>query len=75
MNHDVISNFLKQKRITPRQIWNQVTGLIKDDENSCLIIDYSVQNKQYSKSIEFVKRQYIVITYCNYNGIYKTFFA
>ncbi len=55
MRHDVINNFLKQKRITPRQIWNQVEGLLKDDEDSCLIINDSVQNKQYSKSIELVK--------------------
>ena len=33
-------------------------GLINDSENSCLIIDDSVQNKQYSHSIELVKRQY-----------------
>ena len=35
-----------------------VKGLINDSEDSCLIIDDSVQNKQYSHSIELVKRQY-----------------
>jgi SRSO17 transposase len=35
-----------------------VKRLIKDSEESCLIIDDSVQNKQYSKAIDLVKRQY-----------------
>jgi SRSO17 transposase len=32
--------------------------LLTNSEESCLIIDDSVQNKPYSKSIELVKRQY-----------------
>jgi hypothetical protein len=35
-----------------------VRSLIKDSEESCLILDDSVQNKQYSKAIDLVKRQY-----------------
>lgn len=58
VSHDVISNFLKRERITPNQIWSQVNGLLNNTEESCLIIDDSVQNKQYSKSIDLVKRQY-----------------
>ena len=57
-SHDVISNFLKRSRITRRQVWEQVKDLFINSEESCLIIDDSVQNKQYSKSIELVKRQY-----------------
>jgi len=56
--HDVVSYFLKKARITPAQLWSLVKGLINDSQASCLIIDDSVQNKQYSKSIELVKRQY-----------------
>jgi hypothetical protein len=58
VSHDVISNFLKRSRITPKQVWEQVKDLLMNSEESCLIIDDSVQNKQYSKSIELVKRQY-----------------
>jgi SRSO17 transposase len=54
----VISNFLKRERITPNQVWSLVSGLLNDTEHSCLIIDDSVQNKQYSKAIDLVKRQY-----------------
>ncbi len=35
-----------------------VNGLIKNTPESFLILDDSVQNKQYSKSIEPVKKQY-----------------
>ncbi|MGZ4993031.1 MAG: hypothetical protein ACXV79_02595 [Methylobacter sp.] len=58
VNHDVVSNFLKQSRITAPQVWGQVQGLIHNTEDSFLIIDDSVQDKRYSKSIELVKTQY-----------------
>ncbi|MBT9098944.1 transposase [Methylovulum psychrotolerans] len=58
VSHDVVSNFLKRNRITARQVWELAKGLIKNTEDSYLIIDDSVQNKQYSKSIELVKKQY-----------------
>jgi hypothetical protein len=58
VSHDVVSNFLKRGRITPGQVWELVKNLLNNTEESCLIIDDSVQNKQYSKVIELVKRQY-----------------
>jgi hypothetical protein len=35
-----------------------VKPLLKDDEDAYLIVDDSVQNKQYSRKIELVKKQY-----------------
>lgn len=58
VSHDVVSNFLKQSRITARQVWELVKWLINNTEDSFLIIDDSVQDKRYSKSIELVKTQY-----------------
>ena len=58
ISHDSVSDFLKKQRITPRNLWNEVKGTLNDSDESCLIIDDSVQNKQYSKSIELVKLQY-----------------
>lgn len=58
VSHDVISNFLKRSRITPREVWERVKDLFTDSEEAYLIIDDSVQNKEYSRSIELVKRQY-----------------
>ena len=48
VSHDMVSNFLKQSRIT---VWELVKGLIHNTEDSFLIIDDSVQDKRYSKSM------------------------
>jgi len=58
VSHDVVSNYLKRERLTARHLWELVQGLIDDNPDACLIIDDSVHNKQYSRSIELVKRQY-----------------
>ena len=58
VSHDVIGNFLKKNKLSPRELWEDVKRLINDNDDSSLIIDDSVQNKQYSKFIELVKRQY-----------------
>ena len=58
VSHDVVTDYLKNERLTARNVWELTEPHIKDGPESCLIIDDSVQNKQYSKSIELVKRQY-----------------
>ena len=58
ISHDSVSDFLKKKRITPRHLRNEVKGVPHDSDESRLIIDDSVRNKQYSGSIELVKLQY-----------------
>jgi DDE superfamily endonuclease len=57
-SHDAVSNFLKREKITPRSVWNMVKNHIRDGPDSFLIVDDSVQDKQYSKFIELVKKQY-----------------
>jgi len=47
VSHDVVSNFLKRNRITAREVWALVNGLIKNTPKSFLIINDSIQNKQY----------------------------
>jgi hypothetical protein len=44
--------------LTARHLWELVQGLIDDRPDAYLIIDDSVQDKRYSRSIEMVKRQY-----------------
>ena len=39
-------------------MWELVAPLLKDSESAYLIVDDSVQNKQYSHKIELVKKQY-----------------
>ena len=58
VSHDVVGNYLKRERLTARHLWELAQGLIDDHPNAYLIIDDSVQDKRYSRSIELVKRQY-----------------
>lgn len=58
VSHDVVGNYLKRERLTARHLWKLAQGLIDDHPNAYLIIDGSVQDKRYSRSIELVKRQY-----------------
>ncbi|MBT7713063.1 MAG: transposase [Deltaproteobacteria bacterium] len=58
VSHDVVSDYLARERLTARHLWELVQGLIDDRPDAYLLIDDSVQDKRYSRSIELVKRQY-----------------
>lgn len=58
VSHDAVSDYLQRTKLTARQLWELVQPLITDSDQACLIIDDSVQNKDYSRKIELVKRQY-----------------
>lgn len=57
-SHDAISDYLRREKLTPRGLWELVGPLIENNADAYLICDDSVQNKEYSKSIELVKLQY-----------------
>jgi hypothetical protein len=58
VSHDAISNYLRRERLIARHLWELINGLIDDGPDAYMIIDDSVQDKRYSRSIEMVKRQY-----------------
>ncbi len=58
VSHDVVSDFLRTRRFTARDLWHFVQHEIQDDPDACLILDDSVQDKRNSRFIELVKRQY-----------------
>jgi len=57
-SHDVVSDYLQRETLTARSLWERVQALLNDTPQSYLIVDDSVQNKQYSRKIELVKKQY-----------------
>ncbi len=57
-SHDAVGDFLSREKLTARGLWELVAPLIDDSPDAYLIVDDSVQNKQFSKQIELVKRQY-----------------
>jgi len=58
MSHDAVSDYLQRDQLTASGLWTLVAPLLNDSEASYLIVDDSVQNKQYSHKIELVKKQY-----------------
>lgn len=58
VSHDAVSDFLDREKATSRQIWELAQKVIHDDNHSYLILDDSVQDKNYSQKIGLVKHQY-----------------
>jgi len=58
VSHDTVTDFLQNSKFTPRDLWDLVKDRIDDSEEAFLLVDDSVQNKEYSHSIETVKLQY-----------------
>ncbi len=58
VSHDSVTDFLQNSRFTPKDLWELVKGRIDDSAEAFLLVDDSVQNKQYSNAIETVKLQY-----------------
>lgn len=58
VSHDSVTDFLQNSKFTPKELWELVKDRLDDSEEAFLLVDDSVQNKQYSHSIETVKLQY-----------------
>jgi Transposase DDE domain len=58
VSHDVVNDFLHQKRFLPREVWKLVKERIADSKEAFLLVDDSVQDKRYSRFIELVRAQY-----------------
>ena len=57
-SHDKINRFLRDEKITPRQIWDNVESQLIYSELGYLIFDDTVLDKNFSFKIELVRRQY-----------------
>ena len=58
VSHDVVNDFLRQKRFMPREIWKLGKDRIKDSTDAGLIVDDSVHDKRYARFIDLVRAQY-----------------
>jgi DDE superfamily endonuclease len=58
VSHDVVNDFLRQKRFLPREVWQLVKERIEDSPEASLIVDDSIHDKRYSRFIELVRVQY-----------------
>ena len=58
ISHDKINYYLKNEKLTPRLLWENVKDLIELDEDAYIIFDDTVVDKSFSEEIEIVRRQY-----------------
>lgn len=57
-SHDAVNRYLRGERITPRLVWDHVRTQLTLTEHGYLVFDDTVLDKNYSDSIELVRRQY-----------------
>lgn len=69
VSHDSVSDFLNREKATSRQIWELAREVIHDTQTSFLILDDSVQDKDFSRKIDLVKSQYSGTTHDIVRGI------
>ena len=58
ISHDKINYYLKNEKLTPRLLWDNVKDLILVDEDAYIIFDDTVVDKRFSSEIEIVRKQY-----------------
>jgi hypothetical protein len=57
VSHDVVNDFLRQKRLMPREVWKLGKGRIGESQEAFLLVDESVHDKRDSRVIELVRAQ------------------
>lgn len=57
-SHDTINRYLAGEKITPRLVWENVRHQITPGKKGCLLFDDTVLDKNYSRIIDPVRRQY-----------------
>lgn len=58
ISHDKINRYLKNEKLTPSLLWDNVKELIEREENAYLVFDDTVIDKRYSEEIELTRWQY-----------------
>src|SRR5713226_5896127 len=58
VSHDVVNDFLRQKRFLPREVWRLVKDRLEDSKNAFLLVEDRVPDKRYSRFRELVRAPY-----------------
>ena len=57
-SHDTINRYLKDEKLSPRLLWEQVEPLVERDPEAYLIFDDTVLEKSFGPKIEVARHQY-----------------
>ncbi len=68
-SHDQLNRFLRDDNLTPRLIWEQTKGQIITSPNGYVLFDDTVADKNHSRAIELVRRQWSGNTHSVIRGI------
>ncbi len=58
LSHDAINRYLKDEKITPRLLWQNVKAIVVPTAAAYILFDDTVIDKRYAKKIELSRRQY-----------------
>lgn len=58
VSHDAINRYLRKEKMTAQIIWEHVKGSIVHSPRGCIIFDDSILDKNHSRNIDLVRRQY-----------------
>ena len=58
LSHDAINRFLRDETLTPRVVWDNVREQIELSNEGYIVFDDTIVDKNFSHSIELVRRQY-----------------
>ncbi len=68
-SHDQLNRLLRDDKLTPRLVWEQTKEQLVESPNAYLIFDDTVADKNHSRSIELVRRQWSGNTHSVIRGI------
>lgn len=58
ISHDAVRSYLKRDKITAKMVWEQVKGEVVTTPHGYLVFDDTVADKNHSRQIEMVRRQW-----------------
>lgn len=58
VSHDQVNRYLRQEKLTPRLLWENVKGEVESSQEGYIVFDDTVLDKRYARSIELSRRQY-----------------
>src|SRR5947209_8171310 len=68
-SHDQLNRYLRDDKLTPCLVWEQTKGQLITSPDGYVIFDDTVADKNYSRSIELVRRQWSGNTHSVIRGI------
>jgi hypothetical protein len=62
ISHDKINRYLKNEKLTPRLLWDNLKKILEKNDNAYLVFDDTVLDKRYATEIEISQQKPIKCT-------------